>query len=389
VTLPLTAADVRVVEEIAAKVNGEIITRGELADRRKEIENELRAKGLTGSQLDAAVKQQTAEILEGKIDELLLVQKAKDMPGLTVDGDISRWVANMQVAAKISDADKFADWIRQQFGVTLEELKQRQKNSMLAERVVQYEVGSKISISEPEKQKYYEEHKKDFVREEQVFLSQILISTDGKTPEQTAELETKAKQLVARARQGDKFSELAASNSDDAATAGNGGYLGTPIKRGDLRPEIADIVFTKSKGYVTDPIKIPTGFLILKIEDRHEAGQASYEEVRDEIQNILASPKMEPRVRDYLTRLRQEAFLEIRDGYIDAGAAPGKDTTWHDVAQIKPQTTTKEEVAAQRRKKFLWLIPYGRVGPAKPEAGAAESAPAAKPAAAPESPVSK
>jgi parvulin-like peptidyl-prolyl isomerase len=399
-TLPLSAADVRVVEEIAAKVNGEIVTRGELMDRRKEIENELKAKGLSGAQLQAAVNQQSAEALRDKIDELLLVQKAKDFPNITVDGDISRWVAGMQVAAKISDSDKFAEWVRQQFGVTLEDLKQRQKNSLLAQRVVQYEVGSRVNISEAERQKYYEEHKADFVREEEIFLSQIVVSTEGKTPEEAAAAETKAKQLVARARQGDKFSELATANSDDTATAGNGGYLGSPYKRGDLRPEIANLVFTQKKGYVTDPIKIPTGFVILKVEDRHEAGQATYEQVKDEIQNILAAPKMEPKVRDYLTRLREEAFLEIRDGYVDAGAAPGKDTTWHDVAQIKPQTTTKEEVAARKRKKILWLIPYGYAGPAKPAAGATETVPAAKPAAetapaakspaaAPENPVKK
>jgi peptidyl-prolyl cis-trans isomerase SurA len=66
---------------------------------------------------------------------------------------------------------------------------------------------------------------------------------------------------------------------------------------------------------------------------------------------------MEPRIREFLTRLRTEAFLEIKDGYIDSGAAPGKDTRWRDVAQLKPQTTTKEEVAARvkRRKKLLFI----------------------------------
>jgi hypothetical protein len=93
----------------------------------------------------------------------------------------------------------------------------------------------------------------------------------------------------------------------------------------------------------------------------------------------MASPQMEPKVRVLLTRLRKEAFLEIREGYVDTGAAPGKDTTWHDVAEIKPQTTTKEEVAARQRKKFMGLIPYGRVGPVKPAPGAAQPGQTAKP----------
>jgi peptidyl-prolyl cis-trans isomerase SurA len=101
----------------------------------------------------------------------------------------------------------------------------------------------------------------------------------------------------------------------------------------------------------------------------------------------MAQPQMEPKVRTFLAKLRREAFLEIREGYVDTGAVPGQDTTWHDVAEIKPQTTTKEEVAARQRKKFLGLIPYGPAGtytppPATP--GAAQPDQTAKPA--PDSP---
>ena len=67
----------------------------------------------------------------------------------------------------------------------------------------------------------------------------------------------------------------------------------------------------------------------------------------------MAGPQMEPKVRDFLTQLRQDAFLEIKEGYVDSGAAPGKDTRWQDVAELKPQTTTKDEVAARQSKKLL------------------------------------
>jgi hypothetical protein len=95
------------------------------------------------------------------------------------------------------------------------------------------------------------------------------------------------------------------------------------------------------------------------VDERYEAGQASFEEVKSEVEDRLREPKIEPKVRDYLTRLREEAFLQIKDGYIDSGAAPGKDTRWQDVAQLKPQTTTKEEVASRIRihKKLFGLVP--------------------------------
>jgi peptidyl-prolyl cis-trans isomerase SurA len=72
----------------------------------------------------------------------------------------------------------------------------------------------------------------------------------------------------------------------------------------------------------------------------------------------LYMPRMQPAVREYLTRLRKEAFLEIRAGYVDSGAAPGKDTAWKDPAKLTPQTVTKEEVAMRtRRRRMLWMVP--------------------------------
>jgi hypothetical protein len=94
---------------------------------------------------------------------------------------------------------------------------------------------------------------------------------------------------------------------------------------------------------------------------------------------------MEPRVREYLTRLRAEAFLQIKEGYIDSGAAPGKDTRWQDVAQLKPQTTTKEEVASRIRihKKLFGLVPI----PGTAKTGPVEVADATPKPSKPERPV--
>jgi hypothetical protein len=115
-----------------------------------------------------------------------------------------------------------------------------------------------------------------------------------------------------------------------------------PYKCGQLRKEIENVVFTQKKGYVTDPIRVPNGFIILKIEERFEKGQAPYEDVEEELTSRLTGPQMQPKLRTYLTRLRQDAFLQLREGYVDTGAAPGKDTSWQDVAQLKPETITKK-----------------------------------------------
>jgi len=382
------AADVRIVEEIIAKVNGDIITRGEMEQARTRLMEEAKSQGLTGAQLAEVVRNQDKNALRDQIDQLLLVQKGKDLD-VKVDADVTRRLAEIQSQSKITDPDKFHDYIREQTGMSFEDFQQQMKNTLLTQKVIGEEISSRISIPEADLRKYYEEHQKEFVREEQVFLSQILISTDGKTPAQVAAAQKKAADLVTRARKGEKFSDLARQNSDDPATAKDGGQL-PPYKRSEhlLVKEIEDLVFQQKRGYVTDAIKLPQYLLILKVDDHYEAGQASFEEVKEQITQKLAEPKMEPKVREYLTNLRQNAFLQIKDGYVDAGAAPGKDTRWKDVIQLKPETTTKEEVAAKRKRKLLKVIPLGT---AKSAAGATPAAttPAATTPPPPDTPPAK
>ena len=382
------AADVRIVEEIIAKVNGDIITRGEMEQARTRLMEEAKSQGLTGAQLAEVVRNQDKNALRDQIDQLLLVQRGKDLD-VKVDADVTRRLAEIQSQSKITDPDKFHDYIREQTGMSFEDFQQQMKNTLLTQKVIGEEISSRISIPEADLRKYYEEHQKEFVREEQVFLSQILVSTEGKTPAQVAAAQKKAADLVTRARKGEKFSDLARQNSDDPATAKDGGQL-PPYKRSEhlLVKEIEDLVFQQKRGYVTDAIKLPQSLLILKVDDHYEAGQASFEEVKEQITQKLAEPKMEPKVREYLTNLRQNAFLQIKDGYVDAGAAPGKDTRWKDVIQLKPETTTKEEVAAKRKRKLLKVIPLGT---AKSAAGATPAAttPAATTPPTPDTPPAK
>ena len=374
-TLPLAgAADVRIVEEIVAKVNGDIITRGELEHARQQVSEALAQQGVAGARLTEAAREQEKNALRDQIDQLLLVQRGKDL-NLNVDADLTRRLAQYQSQSQITDPDKFHDYIRQQTGMTYEDFRDQMKNSMLTQKVIGEEISSRMSVPEADLKKYYDEHQKEFVREEQVFLSQIVISTDGKTPEQAAAAQKKATELVAMARKGENFADLARKNSDDPVTAKDGGQL-PPYKRSEhlLDKELEDLVFQQKKGYVTDPIKRPTALLILRVDERFEAGQATFEEVKNDITEKLEAQKMEPKVREYLTRLREDAYLQIKDGYTDSGAAPGKDTRWQDAAQLKPETTTKEEVAARRKRRLLKIIPLpgGRssVGAAPPAAAA-------------------
>jgi parvulin-like peptidyl-prolyl isomerase len=362
------APETRVVEEIVAKVNGRIITRGELDKQKQVIEADLQQQGLTGSALQQAESRRISDSLRDQIDQLLLVEKGKEL-NINVDADINRRIAEIQSSSKISDPDKFHEWLREQSGETFEDFKDLMKNQFLTQRVISEEVYRNVVIPKADIEKYYNEHKSEFVRQEMVQLREILIAVTDTSPDKVAAAEKKAKNLVDRARKGDgKFTDLARQFSD-APTATSDGELGA-FKRGDLPRDLEDIVFKQNKGYVTDPIRRPAGFEIYKIDEKYAAGQASLDEVQGEITNKLMEPKVGPKVREYLTQLRQNAFLQIKPGYTDSGAAPGKDTSWQDAAQLKPETTTKENVAAHGHKKLLHVIPYGHNGKVKDESPA-------------------
>jgi hypothetical protein len=149
---------------------------------------------------------------------------------------------------------------------------------------------------------------------------------------------------------------LAQANSD-SPSAREGGAL-SPYTKKDLSEELAAKVWDQEKGYVTDPIRIPNGWLILKVDQHPKAGLADFEEVQPSIQDYLMKTRLADALRAYLLKLRLDAFLEIKAGYEDTGAAPSKNTAWTDPKALKPETITKEEVLEKgTRRKLLGVIP--------------------------------
>jgi parvulin-like peptidyl-prolyl isomerase len=348
-------ADVVTVEQIICKLNGDIITNVDLEHDRADLEKSLRANGFTGKRLEDAVKEEAPNLLRNKIDNLLLVQKGKELE-LKVDPQVNKYLADLQRQTNTADPEKFQALVRQETGKSYEDFKADLKNNYYVQGVVQEEVMRKIQFKTEEVRAYYDAHHDEFQREERVFLREITIATLGKEGAALAAAQKKAKDLVDRARRGERFNELAQTNSD-SQTAKDGGAL-DPYKKGELAPAIEAAVWDKERGTITDPINIGNALLILRVEEHHKAGLAEFEEVQQEIENRIVGSRRDVALRAYLTKLRDLSFLEIKPGFEDTGAAPAKDTSWQDPAQLKPETTTKEAVLANpSRKRVLGLLP--------------------------------
>ena len=344
-----------VVDQIVAKVNGDIVSQDELGRAPRELTKQMQAQGASAAQIQQELGRQQKDILRNRIDELLLAQRGKEL-NINVDPEISKYLADLQRRAKISDPEKFHDFIREQSGMSYEDFLSETKNQYLTREVIGQEVGKHINFTDKEVADFYEAHKQDFMLEEKVFLSEILISTQGKDPAALIAAENKAKQIAFEASKGQRFTDLARDNSD-GVTAKDGGSLGG-YKKGELNKQFEDAVWNLPKGAVTQPIKIPTGFEIFRVDEHTKAGLEPLSDAKPQIENQLYGPKMEPKVREFLTDLRKHAFLQIKPGFVDSGAAPGQNTAWQDPAQLKPETVTKAEVEEKtRHKRLLWAIP--------------------------------
>ena len=170
---------------------------------------------------------------------------------------MNRRVADIQRESGIADPDKFHDWVREQAGESFEDLKDAFKNQILTQRVIGEEVYRNIIIPKAEMQKYYDEHKTEFVRKESVSLREIQISTGDNSPAKSPPPKRKREDLVDRLRKGEKFPDLARQNSDNARDSQRRRHCLGTFKRGNWRSRSKTLVFSQNKGYISDPIRMP------------------------------------------------------------------------------------------------------------------------------------
>jgi peptidyl-prolyl cis-trans isomerase SurA len=317
------AAKSVVVEEIIARVNNEIITLSDYERAARELRNDIaqQCQGCTQEKMESEFEDQKKDLLRGLIDNQLLIEHAKDL-GISVDTDLVKQLDKVRRDAGLSSMEDLQKAVEAQ-GIAWEDYKTQMRNQLLEHEVISQEVGGKMNqkISEDDIKQYYEQHKDDFNLPEEVVLSDIFMSTEGKEPQEAYAIRQKAEDLRNRLQKGEDFSQLAQKYSQDTV-ADQGGYLGT-FKRGVLSKPIEDAVFALNKNDITDVIQVKTGYEIFKVMDHFQAGIQPLDKVHDQIMNNLFDQKMEPAMRDYLSQLREESYVMVKPGYTDTGAVAG------------------------------------------------------------------
>ncbi len=329
-----------VVEEIIARVNNDIITMSDYQRADQQLREEV-AHDCTGCPQDKVqteYKDQQKDLLRGLIDQSLLVQRAKDM-GISVETDLIKRLDEVRKQNSLNSMEELEKAVESS-GIAWEDYKTQIRNGLLTQEVMRKEVGSRINIGNDEVKKYYDEHPQEFTRPEQVELSEIFLSTDGKSPEEIAAVQKKAEDLHQRVANGEEFGEIAKRYSEGSTAKEQSGDLGT-YQRGQLSPQLEAVVFKMEKGQITDVIQTKTGFEVLKVENHYQSGLQPMSKVENEIMNRLYMQKMQPTMRDYLAQLRQESYVMVKPGYVDSAAVPGASVIQE--VQPTPDTPTKKK----------------------------------------------
>lgn len=325
-----------IVEQVLVKVNGDILTKTEFEQRqvavlrsRPELAN---VSGLS-EELRKAVAEITPQLILDAVDELLLIQRGREM-GLSLgDEQFKNIVENIKKQNNLEDEEKFQAALKQE-GLSMADLRRNIERSMLVQQSVQRDVVDKISVTEDEARVYYEAHKQEFTTPSEITLREILVevpaSERGINVAQDDEAKAKAEDIRKRLAAGEPFPRLAAELSD-APSKANGGLIG-PISRDELASGLQTQLDRMRVGDLTEVMRTQRGHQILKLESRTETRIRTFDDARDDISNKVGDQKIQGERLRYLDKLRAQATItfrndELKKAYEQALAARQKALT--------------------------------------------------------------
>lgn len=357
-----------IVDEIIARVNNQIITRSDMEKAKQTNIDELKQRFPSDWQAKWAKAQN--DVLRDLIDQQLLLARGDEL-GITGQTEVVKRLNQLRQQMNLASIDDLEAEAKKQ-GVSYEDFKEQMRISAVTQQVITQEVGGKIHISNEDVQDWYNKHQKELEGPEEVGLSEIMVATQPakqnledkdkqgaaqnndkplpEDPTKVAEAEAKANQILELLKKGAKFEDLA-KKSSDGPTASQGGSLGE-FKRGELAKDLEDKTFALKAGENTGVIRTRQGFIILKVTGHRPAGVPPLKDVSDRIREAIYSERLEPAARAYLTKLREQAYIDIKSGYTDTGASANQSNKPVVVA-ANTENSSHAGKPQKKKKKFL------------------------------------
>jgi len=307
------------IEQIAARVNSDVILKSDI-DREVELRRtEMMQAGLDPARLERELAEQSKTVLRDLIDRALLLQIAKEA-GLNADLDVEKTMDDLRVKEKYATREELEKAIIKDYG-DLEEFKNDIRTKFLTQEVISHEVYGRMVVTNEEMKKYYDENTKEFDRPAGVRIAEITVLVDRRLPDQVAVQRKKIEEAHAAVKKGENFEE-AAKKYSEVKTADLGGDVG--FFEGNLKDHVSEDIAKAleglGKGQVTEIVEFNDAFTFFKVTDKHNGGILSFELATNFIRYELLSKQAPDKVRAFLTEQRANGFVEVKQGFEDLGA---------------------------------------------------------------------
>ncbi len=303
------------VAEIVARINDNIISKQDLDRSANELDEQAKEENWSPEQVERHRKL----LLSDLIDQQLLLSRGKEL-GITGDDELIRRMDEVRKQNHLDSMEDLEKAVRSQ-GLSFEDFKANLRNNIITQQVIRDEVGKTIHMTSSDVMAYYKAHAAQFEQPESVHLSEILLPAGTTDAEQAAALQ-RAQKIADDMTKGSSFTDMAKSVST-GPTAAQGGDLGV-FKRGQLAPELEEKTFGLKAGAITEPILTKQGYVILKVDQHTAGGLPPLKDVQEQVEQAAYVDRMQPALRAYLTKLREEAFIDIKPGFTDANASPNE-----------------------------------------------------------------
>ena len=383
-TLPAPAAvtpNGTVVEYPIVRVNDQIIDNSDYDRAAKDLDAEVQRNNIGPEEL----AQREKDLLRDMIDQQLLLSRGKELD-VNADAEVIRRLDEIRKQNHLDSMDDLEKAVRES-GLSFEDFKSNIKNGVVTQEVVRDEVGRNLRLTAKDEQTYYDQHKQQYAQPEHVSLTELLIPTpDDATDAQVTQAQAKADQIETQLKAGAKFEDLVKQYSG-GPNPETGGELGDFCRTGSTAPQqscsqlgsklLDDPVFALKAGEWTAPIRTRQGFIILKVTDHNMGGIPPLSAVDEQVQEAIYAQAIQPALRAYLTKLREDAYIDVAPGFTDTGASPKQTKPVFSGATPPPVKKKKTEVKA-------------RLAPSRPAAAiASKTSPPATSAAATSAPGTK
>lgn len=306
-----------ILERVIVRVNGEILTQSQLAQRQTDAIRERNpdAQNIPDAAVAKLLVEVTPDALVDSVDELLISQRGKELGAKFTDDLFKDALTKVKETNKLDDES--LKKALQQEGITLEQLRQNFEKAYLISQVQQQEIFRKMNLTEEELRQYYAAHKDDFVTPETVTLRELVVSVPIAAGQQVARAEdtaaarTKAESIRARAQGGEDFAAMVSALSD-GPTKANGGVIG-PVDLRDINPAVKALVDSLKPGEISAPISSPRAFQLLKLEARAMPALEPFDKVKDQIAADIRNSRLGGELEKLKARLRAQAVIEWKD----------------------------------------------------------------------------